>query len=196
MPQSTGNSCPVLIQVTTRVGSRAHRIERVVQRLGGGGDTSIPSPGWSPEQPLPRIGLHDPLHGLQACPEFNSAYQGVGQICPQEGLFSRRSLPERGQICDMPDPPQSFNDSKVRNGFPTHRWRHIYQRCIPSCRTRRGQWIGLRRETPARLPEPPEPGMSSPYFEAKHRFPSPALITSFTQRRKKHHQHPWRRASQ
>ena len=62
-------------------------------RIRGGRDTTIPSPGRSPKQPLPGIGLHDPLHGRQACPEFNSLYQGVGQISPREGLLSCRPLP-------------------------------------------------------------------------------------------------------
>ena len=66
---------------------------------GGGGGTSIPSPGWSPKQSLPGIGLHGPQHGRQACPEFNIIHQGVGQIHPREGLFSRRPLPKQGQIC-------------------------------------------------------------------------------------------------
>ena len=80
-----------------------------------GGDTTIPSPGKSLKQPLPGIGLHDPLHGRQACPEFNSFHQGVGQICPWEGLFSCRPLPKRGQICDIPAPaPQSLKDSTER----------------------------------------------------------------------------------
>ena len=34
----------------------------------GGGYTTIPSPGRSPKQLLPGIGLHDPVHGRQACP--------------------------------------------------------------------------------------------------------------------------------
>ena len=38
--------------------------------IGEGGDTTIPSPGRSPKQPLPGIGLQDPLHGRQACPEY------------------------------------------------------------------------------------------------------------------------------
>ena len=54
---------------------------RVVQRMGGG-DSAIPFPGLSPEQPLPGIRLHDPLHGRQACPEFHSFHPRVGQICP------------------------------------------------------------------------------------------------------------------
>ena len=71
----------------------------------GAGDTTIPSPGWSPKQTLPRTGLHDLLYGRQACPEFNSFHQRVGQISPREGLFSCRPLLKRGQICDIPDPP-------------------------------------------------------------------------------------------
>ena len=38
--------------------------------IGEGGDTTIPSPGRSPKQLLPGIGLQDPLHGRQACPEL------------------------------------------------------------------------------------------------------------------------------
>ena len=78
---------------------------RVFQRLGGGGGLTIPSPGRSPKQPLPGIGLHDPLHGRQACPEFSSFHQGFDQISPLEGLFSYRPLPKRGQICDIRAPP-------------------------------------------------------------------------------------------
>ena len=48
-----------------------------------GGDTTIPSPGRSPKQPLPGIGLHDALHSRQACPEFIEFDQGVGQMCPE-----------------------------------------------------------------------------------------------------------------
>ena len=51
------------------------------ETIGEGGDTMISSPGKSPKQPLPEIGLHDPLHGRQACPEFIAFDQGVGQIC-------------------------------------------------------------------------------------------------------------------
>ena len=51
--------------------------------IGEGGDTLILSPRRSPKQPLPGIGLHDPLHGRQSCPESNSFHQGAGQICPR-----------------------------------------------------------------------------------------------------------------
>ena len=80
--------------------------------IGGGGDTTIPSPGKSPKHPLPGIELHDPLHGRQACPESNSFHQGVGQICPRYGLFSCRSLSKWGQKCYIPSPPQSLNGSR------------------------------------------------------------------------------------
>ena len=56
---------------------------RSCSTIGEGGDTTIPSPGRSPKHTLPGIGLHDPLHGQQACPESNSFHQGVGQICPR-----------------------------------------------------------------------------------------------------------------
>ena len=49
--------------------------------IGEGGDTTISSPGRSPEQPLPRIELYDPLHGWQSCPDFIAFDQGIGQIC-------------------------------------------------------------------------------------------------------------------
>ena len=49
-----------------------------VATIGGGEDTTIPSPGRSPKKTLPGTGLHDPLHGRQGCPEFTSFHQGVG----------------------------------------------------------------------------------------------------------------------
>ena len=76
-----------------------------VSTIGGGGDTTILSPRRSPKQPLPGIGLHDPLHCRQACPESKSFNEGVDQISPRQGLFLCRPLPKRGQICDIPPPP-------------------------------------------------------------------------------------------
>ena len=70
-----------------------------------GGNTTLLSPGRSTKQPLPVIGLHDPLHYRQACPECRSFNQGVDQISPREGLFSYRPLVKRGQSCDVPAPP-------------------------------------------------------------------------------------------
>ena len=57
--------------------------ERRRSTIGEGGDTTISSPRRSPKQPLPVIGIHDPLHGRQACPEFIAFDQRVGQICPR-----------------------------------------------------------------------------------------------------------------
>ena len=73
--------------------------------IGGGGNTTISSPGKSPKQPLPGIGLHDPLHGRQASPELKSFYQEIDQLCPREGPFSDRPLPQRGKIATSPTPP-------------------------------------------------------------------------------------------
>ena len=85
-----------------------------VLTIGGSGDTTISPPGMTPKQPLPGIGLHDPTHGRQACLEFISFHQRVGQISPREGQFSCRPLPKRGQNCDIPLRPQLLNDSPTR----------------------------------------------------------------------------------
>ena len=45
-----------------------------------GGVTTISSQGRSPKQPLPWIGLHDPLHGRKACPEFIAFDLGGDQL--------------------------------------------------------------------------------------------------------------------
>ena len=63
------------------------RLITSVSTIGGGGDTTTLSPGRSPKQRLPRIRLHDPLDGRQACPKCNSYREGFGQISPREGLF-------------------------------------------------------------------------------------------------------------
>ena len=76
---------------------------RAVQLLGGGHDNSVP--GEITKTAPSVIKLHDPLHGRQACPEFNLFYYGVGQICPREGLLSCRPLPKWGQFCDIPPYP-------------------------------------------------------------------------------------------
>ena len=90
-------------------------IQVINERLNdwGGGDTTIPSPGRSQKQPLPGIGLRDPLYGRQACSKFYSCHQGVGQRIPREGLFPCRPLPKWGQNCDIPAPLQPLNDSNV-----------------------------------------------------------------------------------
>ena len=81
------------------------RLGTNVSTIGEGGDTTIPSPGRSPQKTLPGIRLHDTLYGRQACPELNSFHQGIGQISPREGLFSCHPVPKRGQIYDIPPPP-------------------------------------------------------------------------------------------
>ena len=70
--------------------------------IGEGGDTTISSPGRSPKQPLPGIGLHD---GRQACPEFIAFDQGVGQICPRRRYF-RAVFSQNGvKLVTTPPPP-------------------------------------------------------------------------------------------
>ena len=84
--------------------------------IGEGGDTTIPSPGRPPKQPLPEIGLYGPLDGRQACPEFNSCYQGVGQKFPGRGCF--RAVPfQNGDKFVTSPPPQSMNDSSSHSRF-------------------------------------------------------------------------------
>ena len=85
---------PAAMYSTSEVDSET---KRSVSIIGRGGDTTIPSPRRSPKQPLPGIGLHNPLHGRQACPEFKSFHQGSDQISLREGLFSCRPLLKRGK---------------------------------------------------------------------------------------------------
>ena len=95
--------------IMTAVGSRPHLVtgERVRRgsTIGEGGDKTISSPERSPKQLLPGIGLHDPLHGRQACPEFIAFDREVGQICPRYELIPCRFLPKREQSCYIPAPP-------------------------------------------------------------------------------------------
>ena len=64
-----------------------------VSTIGRGRGTTVPSPGRSSKQPLPGIGLHDPLLGRQACAEFNLFHQRVGQMSPRWGFF--RAVPSQ-----------------------------------------------------------------------------------------------------
>ena len=98
---------------------RAPRFQKSCSTIGVG-DTTISSPGWSSKQPLPGIGLLDPLHGRQACLEFTSFHQEVGQTCPREGLFSCRPLPKRGQIATSPTPPivERLKNGQTRRRLP------------------------------------------------------------------------------
>ena len=66
----------------------------------------------SPEQPFPRMELHGPLHGSQACLEFNSFHRGLGQICPREGIF--RAVPsQNGDNFRTSPPTHSLNNSAL-----------------------------------------------------------------------------------
>ena len=100
----------MLMLSTTILITTQHVVDRVVQRGSWGGDSTIPSPGVSPEQPLPGIGLHGPPHGWQASPEFDSFHQEVGRVCAREDFF-RAVLSQNGDKFASP-PPRSLNDSK------------------------------------------------------------------------------------
>ena len=81
--------------------------------IGGGGNTTIPSPWRSPKQSLPGIGLHDPLYGRQGFPEFNSFHQGgLVKQDPGRGYFSAIPSQNGDKFVTSPPPPQSVNDSR------------------------------------------------------------------------------------
>ena len=72
--------------------------------IGEGGDTTFSSQGRSPKPPLQGIGLHDPLHGRQACPKLISFDQGVwSNMSPVEAIFMP-FLPKTGTNL-LPPPP-------------------------------------------------------------------------------------------
>ena len=75
-----------------------------VSTIGGGRDTTISSPGRSPKQPFPGIGLHDSLHGRQACPNSAHFTRRLVKQVPGRGYFHAVPSPKRGQICDIPAP--------------------------------------------------------------------------------------------
>ena len=60
--------------------------------------------GRSPKQPLPGMGLHDPPHGRQACPEFIAFDQGFGQICLRRGYFRAVSYQNGDKFVTSPPP--------------------------------------------------------------------------------------------
>ena len=61
--------------------------------------------GRSPKQPLPRIGLHDPLHGRQACPELNSFNQGLVKYVPGRDYFLAAPSQNGDTFVTPPPPP-------------------------------------------------------------------------------------------
>ena len=73
---------------------------------GEGGDTTISSPGGLPKQPLPGIGLHNPLHGRQACPEFTAFDQrGLVKYVPGRSDFGAVSSQNGDKLVTLPPPP-------------------------------------------------------------------------------------------
>ena len=73
--------------------------------IGESGDTTISSPGRSPKQHLPGIRLHDPLHGLQACPKFIVFNQGLVKYIPGRGYFRAVPSQEGEKYVISPQPP-------------------------------------------------------------------------------------------
>ena len=65
-----------------------------------------------PEQPLPGIGIHDPLHGRQACSEFNSFHQGLVKYIPARGFFM--PPPRKKGTNSRPPPPPPFVEQLPR----------------------------------------------------------------------------------
>ena len=63
--------------------------------IGGEGDSTIPPPGMSPQQPL---------HGRRTSSESNSFDKEGGQICPREGIFLVPPPPKTGKILNIPPP--------------------------------------------------------------------------------------------
>ena len=81
-----------------------HPANKSCSTIGEGEDTTILSPGRSPIQPLPRIGLHDPLHGRQACLESNLFHQGVVKYVPGRDYFRAVSSQDGEKFVISPPP--------------------------------------------------------------------------------------------
>ena len=61
--------------------------------MNGGGGSIITSPWVLPNIPLPGIGLHNPLHGRQACLKLHSFYEWFDLKHSLEGVFHAGPLP-------------------------------------------------------------------------------------------------------
>ena len=85
-----------------------------VSTIGGGGDTTIPSPGMSPKQPLPGIGLRHPHMVGKLAPNSTHFTKGLVNYIP--GRRSFRAVPSQNgdKFVSSPPPPQSLNRSSVR----------------------------------------------------------------------------------
>ena len=65
----------------------------------------ISSPGRSPKQSLPGIGLHDTLHGRQACPEFTHLTRGLVKYVPGRDYFRAVSSQNGDKFVTSPPRP-------------------------------------------------------------------------------------------
>ena len=72
--------------------------------IGEGGDRTISSPGRSPKQPLPEIGLHDPLHGRLA-PNSSHLIRGLVKYVPGRGYFHAVSSQNGDKFVTSSPPP-------------------------------------------------------------------------------------------
>ena len=74
-----------------------------VSTIGGGGDTTIPSPGRSPKQPLPGMGLRHPHMVGKLAPNSTHFTTGLVKYIPGRGYF--RAVPSQNGDKFVPSPP-------------------------------------------------------------------------------------------
>ena len=74
-----------------------------VSTIGGGGDTTIPSPGRSPKQPLPGIGLRHPHMVGKLAPNSTHFTRGLVEYIPDRGSF--RAVPSQNGDNFFTSPP-------------------------------------------------------------------------------------------
>ena len=67
--------------------------------------TTISSPGWSPKQPLPRIGLHDLLYGRQVALNSTHFTRGLVKYIPGRGYFRAVPFQNEDTFATFPTPP-------------------------------------------------------------------------------------------
>ena len=83
----------------------------------GGAGIRDSVPGRSPKNHLPGIGLHDPLHGRQACPEIDSFHQGLVNNVPGRGYFRVVPTQNGDKFATF---PTSLVERLVREARPSH----------------------------------------------------------------------------
>ena len=74
-----------------------------VSTIGAGGDTTIPSPGRSPKQPLPGIGLRHPHMVGKLAPNSTYFTRGLVKYIPGRGCF--RAVPSQNGDKIVTSPP-------------------------------------------------------------------------------------------